>query len=394
MIKTYGKIESLKKIRTTLSNHGLTEFNSIGEINSFLQNYSAEVRRIREEAELDVNHEHEQLEKEKVKLVQALNHLAEQITTDINNEIAKLHQRITSRECKESKYLFHGIVNKSILSVLKYRKGRIEKSRQKRIENATANLVVKTANIETVLKPYTSNKVGIIEQRAAPKLSKIEYAKGVIEDINPLIAGAIGEHKVEKELERLSINGVLINDFSVSFKPPIYNRKERDRIYSIQVDHLLITGAGIFVLETKNWSKKSIESLDLRSPVAQVKRTSYALFVLVNSANDRSLGLMHHHWGKKQIPIRSLIVMINHRPNETFNYVKVKALNELNGYIEHFEPIFNEEEVDNIAHYLLSHQQDYKSGNIIKGTPKSNSNSFFVNDGKKSINDIYRDRWE
>ena len=393
MIKTYGKIESLKKIRRTLKEHGLTEFNSIGEIKTFLRNYNAEVRRISEEAELEVTRDHELLDEEKVKLDQELDHLIERVIADINNEIAKLQQLIASRESKESKNIFHRIVNTSILTVLKYRKQKIEKSRQNRIKNATANLVPKIERLKILLKPYTSNKAAIIEQRLAPKLSIIEYTKGVLEETNPLIAGAIGERKVEKRLKDLSVYGVLINDFSINFDPPLYNRKEKDRIYSIQVDHLLITGAGIYALETKNWSKKSIERLDLRSPVAQVKRSSYAVFVLVNSANDRLLGLMHHHWGKKQIPIRSLIVMIGQKPKERFKFVKVKTLSELNGYIEHFEPIFNDEEVDNIAHYLRSQQRDDTSENIKKGTHQSNSISFLAKGEENNINDQYKDRW-
>ncbi|MDF1698856.1 MAG: nuclease-related domain-containing protein [Saprospiraceae bacterium] len=393
MIKIYGKIESLKKIRTALIDHGLTEFNSIGEINTFQQNYDAEVRRIREEAELEVARDEELLDIENIKLEKELDQLREQVIAGIDKEIEELQQRIIAREHKESKNIFQRIVNKSILTVLRFRKQRIEKSSQNRVKKATADLVHKIEQIEILLKPYASNKAAIIERRIAPKLSIIEYTKGVLEEINPLIAGAIGEHKVEKELEGLSINGVLINDFSVNFDPPIYNRKEKDRIYSVQIDHLLITGAGIFVLETKNWSKKSIERLDLRSPVAQVKRSSYALFVLVNSTNDRLLGLMDHHWGKKQIPIRSLIVMIGQKPKENFKYVKIKTLSELNGYIEHFEPIFKDEEIYNIAHYLRSQQRDDTNVSKKKGTRISNSSSFFVKDRKKSINDHYKDRW-
>ena len=127
----------------------------------------------------------------------------------------------------------------------------------------------------------------------------MKYAKGVLEEINPLIAGAIGESKVEQELTNLSLNGVLLNDFSLKFNPPLFSKKTKERIHSVQIDHLLVTGAGIFVLETKNWSLKSITTLSLRSPVDQVKRFSYAIFVLLNSKNAKSLGLKKHHWGEK-----------------------------------------------------------------------------------------------
>jgi hypothetical protein len=100
-----------------------------------------------------------------------------------------------------------------------------------------------------------------------------------------------------------------------------------------------------------------------------------------------------HHWGKKQIPIRSLIVMIGQKPKENFKYVKVKTLNELNRYIEYFESIFNDEEVNNIANYLQSKQRDNPSGSMKEGTPLSNLSSWFIKADKKTINDHYKDRW-
>lgn len=179
------------------------------------------------------------------------------------------------------------------------------------------------------------------------------FTKEVIEGLYTLIAGAIGENLVVKELQKLSDKYVLINDFSIEFNPPIFNRKENDRIYSIQIDHLLITDSGIFILETKNWSKQSINNLDLRSPVTQIMRTSYALFVLLNSESEyNEINLNSHHWGNKQIPIRNIIVMINEKPKEKFKYVKVKSLNELNGYITYFDSIFNDAEVKSISDYL------------------------------------------
>jgi hypothetical protein len=173
--------------------------------------------------------------------------------------------------------------------------------------------------------------------------------------MSPIIAGAIGESLVEKELSKLSDQYFLINDFTVKFYPPIYNKREDDKIFSIQIDHLLISNAGVFLLETKNWSKKSIESYDLRSPVTQIKRSNFALFVLLNSnqkPTNKKVALNYHHWGEKEIPIRSVIVMIHNKPKEKFKYVHVKRLDELNTYIKGFEPIFSDDEVNKIFEYL------------------------------------------
>ena len=185
------------------------------------------------------------------------------------------------------------------------------------------------------------------------ELRTLERKKAVIDEVNNSIYGAIGEQKVVKELEKLSDEYVLINDFCLSFTPPIYNRKENDYIKSIQVDHLLIAPSGIFLIETKNWSEQSLNSLNLRSPVLQIKRTNFALFTILAS-RTANLGLNQHHWGKKKIPLRNLVVLTNQKPREEFEYVKVLTLNELLNYIKYFPPIFTRKETDNIANDLVS----------------------------------------
>ena len=153
-------------------------------------------------------------------------------------------------------------------------------------------------------------------------------------------------------MRRLSDDYILINDFTCSFSPPIFNKQENGYIKSIQIDHILISPAGIFLIETKNWSERSLNSLNLRSPVEQIKRTNFALFKILNEriANDV---LDRHHWGERKISIRNLIVLIDQKPNEEFNYVKILTLKELYKYIQYFKPSFSVMETHLIANYLL-----------------------------------------
>ena len=158
-----------------------------------------------------------------------------------------------------------------------------------------------------------------VNESCLTKINELENKQRIIDEVKNSIYGALGEYKVVKELENLSDENVLINDFALSFHPAIYNRQENDYIKSIQIDHLLVTPSGIFLIETKNWSKKSLASLDLRSPVQQIKRTNFALFKLLTGdiSSDR-VKLKHHHWGDRKIPIRNLIVLTNSKPNEEF----------------------------------------------------------------------------
>jgi hypothetical protein len=132
------------------------------------------------------------------------------------------------------------------------------------------------------------------------------------------------------------------------------NKRKTCSIKSVQIDHVLVAPSGIFLIETKNWSEKSLENLSLRSPVQQILRTSFVLFKLLNNkVSNYHLHLDNHHWGDKKISIRNLIVLTNIKPKEEFQHVKILTLNELLGYVNYFKPTFSNIETQRIADYLL-----------------------------------------
>ena len=49
--------------------------------------------------------------------------------------------------------------------------------------------------------------------------------------------------------------------------------------------------------------------------------------------------------------------MIHEKPNVNFKHVKVLLLNELNGYVSYFDPVFSPEEVKSIYNYLRLKKQ-------------------------------------
>lgn len=193
-----------------------------------------------------------------------------------------------------------------------------------------------------------------VRQSVQHPLSELERKKAKIDELNSFIYGALGEQKVVKTLETLPDDYFLINDFAVSFSSAIYNRQDNDYIKSVQIDHILVAPSGVFLIETKNWSEKSLESLSLRSPVQQIKRTNFVLFKLLNSGiGIYQLHLDRHHWGDKKVAIRNLIVLTNTKPKEEFQHVKILTLNELINYVSYFKPIFSNDETQRIAEFLL-----------------------------------------
>ncbi|MEX2164002.1 MAG: NERD domain-containing protein [Sulfuricaulis sp.] len=348
-----GQIESLKKLKEILNQNGITRFNSIGEIDNFIKNYDFEKKVISKQIEHTLDLEINDLQSDLIKHQQVYDNLKAEITNKVNTKIKNLKDKINLIEERSKNNLIKKIFFFPQLAILKLKKSSLEKNFEKIIHKKTYVAEHQVINIKQKLDDFSENKEKIILERSLPSHEELAFTKEVVEGLYTLIAGAIGESLVVKELQKLSDNYVLFNDFSIELNPPIFNRKENDRIRSIQIDHLLIANSGIFILETKNWSKESIKNLDLRSPIKQIMRTSYALFVLLNSESEyKEINLNSHHWGNKQIPIRNIIVMINEKPKEKFKYVKVKSVSELNGYITYFEPIFNDAEVKSISDYL------------------------------------------
>jgi len=350
MAQIYGQIESLKRIKNELKAFGINRFNSIKEINDFLHNFQNEKDAIINTQKEILRNEIKDLNLRKKENQEKCDRTKSKTQAEIEVSIDTIRINIDNLTAKINKGLIHKILYSFKLKKQKELLDYYSLNTPMIIKNATRNIQEKIENDENQLKYISENNELIIKERSLPEIRKLNNVKKTIEDLQPLIAGAVGESLVVKEIEKLPNDYILINDYNLKFNPPIYKRNTNDKIFSIQIDHLLISKSGIYILETKNWSKKSIESLDLRSPVEQINRTNYALFLILNDAKIR---LTEHHWGDKQIPIKNIIVMINEKPKEDFKYVKVKSLKELNNYLTYFEPIFTENEVDRIAKYLI-----------------------------------------
>ncbi|MCB9990165.1 MAG: NERD domain-containing protein [Rhodospirillales bacterium] len=347
-----GQIEPLKKLKETLEQNGITRFGSIGEINDFIKNYETEKNEIPKVIEHEFDIEINQLRIDLSKCQQDYDALKASVTNEINIEIENLEEELAVIKKRVNrnfiyKIFFHSKEKKLIKKISKF-----EKNFKSLVDKGAQSAQQDIYRVKRKLDDYTQNRAELSSERCLQVSRELERTKDVIDGLYNLIAGAIGENSVIKEIQKLPDNFHLFNDFSVEFDPPIYNKKEDDRIYSIQIDHLLVCEAGIFILETKNWGKQSVKSIDLRSPVKQIMRSSYALFVLLNSQSRHNINLESHHWGSKQIPVKNLIVMTNAKPREEFKHVKILSLKELNGYVTYFDPVFNSTEIGSICDYL------------------------------------------
>jgi hypothetical protein len=347
-------IGSLSTLKSHLEENNIYDFKSLKEVIDFQSSFTTTRRHL-------ITHHENLIEQEKNLLKTELQQLEAEIETHkqlsekaLANEIDKLKQQLNISKNNTSTNFFKILTKK--FEQWNYKRQLRDKERNFEIE------VKKSINKLVDNRRYKSNRLQFItsqfnaavEQGAQTSLSEIERKKSVIDKLSSFIYGALGEQKVVKTLEALSDEYFLINDFAVNFSPAFHNRQENDYIKSIQIDHLLVAPSGIFLIETKNWSEKSLENLSLRSPVQQIKRTSFVLFKLLNNEMSNShLRLDKHHWGDKKISIKNLIVLTNTKPKEEFQYVKILTLNELLGYINYFKPTFSSIETQRIAEFLL-----------------------------------------
>lgn len=354
MCRTYNMIGSLSTIKVHLNDYNIHDFKSLKEVIDFQSSYMTYRKNLVSKHENLIEQEKKNLEIDLQQLDTTIEIQKKHSEQRLTNEIDKLKQLLNFTTAIRPSNIFQKLTNNFKLWYLKWRLRQKERDFDSEVLKSINNLVsirqVKDNRYQFITLKFNY----AVEQSSQKDLSEIERKKIVIDKLNSFIYGAIGEQKVVKALETLSDEFFLINDFAVSFSPAIYNRQDDDYIKSIQIDHLLVAPSGIFLIETKNWSEKSLENLSLRSPVLQIKRTSYVLFKLLNNEiSNFHMRLDKHHWGDKKISIKNLIVLTNTKPKEEFQYVKILTLKELLGYINYFKPTFSSFETQRIADFLL-----------------------------------------
>lgn len=321
-----GQIESLEKLKESLRRSGITRFSSIGEIRRFLRGFESEKKKLPARVESELEAEIQDMQSTLISHQQTYDALRAKTRNELEQQINKLEAEIRLARARSERNTFLRVFYFLRIKFLSRRASSLRRNLESTLENKTSNAENGVARLQHEITGLLENKKKLVSERCKEALDDLTYTKEVVDGLYKLVAGAIGETAVVNALQKLSDDYYLINDFSIRLNPPIYNKQEKDRIFTIQIDHLLVCQSGVFLLETKNWSKSSVENLDLRSPVKQILRTSFALFVLLNSESRRNdLRLEHHHWGAKKIPIRNIIVMINEKPRGEFRRTILKT---------------------------------------------------------------------
>jgi hypothetical protein len=139
------------------------------------------------------------------------------------------------------------------------------------------------------------------------------------------LAGAEAELAVIDRLRMLPSSTVVFNDVQLHATRHIHF--DGAALMSAQIDHVVLTPAGVFVIETKRWSHRFVESGDFYNPFDQVSRASYLCY-----------DLLRESFGKTRV--RSIIACVGSLPDAPRDsYIKVVRPESMNSYISGFRNI-------------------------------------------------------
>ena len=327
-----------------LSQKGINRFSSIADMISFKRDYRREIEDFREQKTDEVKAEIEHLvgQEKSLQAEYELRH-ADQVKLT-NEEITRIIEKLAAMP--------RNIVSKIRRYFLEKRLWRLENNFDQIVAEPLRGLREQIDDTARQSAYLVANHEEVVTRRSAPFIEEIERTVNVLSELAPVIYGAIGEQKAIELLRRLPDDYYIINDYQRSFHRPLHMKSEDDWIYSIQLDHVVVGPTGVFVIETKYWSPKSIASNNLFSPVKQLRRGGFALFVLINNG-IRGYHAFNNHWGAAQISVGNILLMMNATTNEQFQFVKILTESNLLDFITRRPAVLSNEQVRCLVEEVL-----------------------------------------
>lgn len=158
---------------------------------------------------------------------------------------------------------------------------------------------------------------------------------------SPESRGAQGELAVIKELQRLPDDYALLNDLTL--KAPGFMRHAGKVLQSAQVDHVVVGPAGVFLLETKAWTRQFAQQGTHFDPFEQVSRAGLLCHVLLKET------------GLPAAVQNILVTNIRLPRSSNAKFVQVVAPTGLTEFILRKASRLRSDEVDRITKVLRGH---------------------------------------
>ncbi len=362
MCRIYNEVGCVTEIMRRLHKQGIWDFNSLDEILMFERGYKEKKQQIFLEHQASIEKEKADLESRLDQLNQDILASRKAFEDDLRMSIRFLQEEKDKLGDRDKHHFLLKIYTRIKVHRLD---GRIKQCVSRLVSETpdTVKYNIHQLEIKSQRHQYlTSHFNKAISDSASGALRELDRRHIAIEQLKSFIAGAYGELEVVRIVRGFSNDVTLINDFQASFFKALYYSNENTYIKTIQADHVVVSPAGVFVIETKNWSAHSMNNSDLFSPIQQIKRAAFAIFTILNEGMATGgLRIRRHHWGERKIPIRNIIVLTKTKPQEEFQYAKILLPSELAGYISYFKPVFSIQESAEIAQYLFNYSNKIRN---------------------------------
>lgn len=276
----------------------------------------------------DLAREERALDQQVVQARSQYKHDVSLVIKELQSDIARIEGRLDSPNGTPRRWFAQVCVRLSV----RYAIGQRRSQHQAYIRQ----LAQKVTQAEQELANFTANRQSEIDARTGAARHTIDVLQGIATSSE--LPGAIAERAVIKELGRLPNGYVLMNDVHLEYHK--YIHFDGDYLKTAQLDHVLIGPAGVYVIETKNWSQEFLASGQYFSPFKQVKRASYLCYRILNEA-----GFSCH--------VRSVVACGGAMPAKSpDSHIPVVPVTRLFSFVQYGERALSAQQIDQIWRVL------------------------------------------
>jgi len=285
----------------------------IDEIRKIIEDFSGLLNKITNKEKESLSLDIKVLKREEIKLSDELKEKVSLKKTQLLTE-KRLIPTLIENYSETSKNIFIKLLNKMKIFRLKKWLKNLNKNLDGLAEKSFRKIKKKIKKMRKLYGNLERNYDSIIEKRVA----YLHKSRKIVNKNIQVYYGAVGEEAVIRELRFLPDSYTVFNDVNLSFSRSIRWKKYNEYVKSCQIDHVVVGPSGIFLLETKNWSAKTLRTARF-TPHHQIERAGYIFYI-------KAINLF-----RRKIPIQNIVVTLGRVPKYKHQYVQQLSVKEFLG---------------------------------------------------------------
>jgi hypothetical protein len=269
MARIIGALGSEKVLIQELHNLGIGSLQSISQVEDHLKNSDSMNENLKDTERARVR---EEIEMMKIKHREFMDNRTQQCAERLEL-LTKERDTLRKKQGEPEEETW----NPFKIVIQKYRRWRdtrrlrvLEEQFWEEVDRPLTELANQILHLERRIRYLENNVEEEVLRRLAPRITEKERIDRALEHVRSWVIGARGERDVVLALAELPDTFVIINDVVLRLDPPM--KTPQGLRFQCQADHVVVGPPGVFNIETKYWSQESVQSLDLRSPVEQIRQ--------------------------------------------------------------------------------------------------------------------------